>query len=174
MRRRAQETRPAAAADLRHALVELVPQLRAFARFLARDVDAADELVQDTLARALAAEPPHGDPRAWSFAILRNRFHEVARRRRRSNERFSPVPVDEVETAAVAPGAQEARLEARDLRRAVWRLPQEQREALALVVSGVAVAEAARICGCREGTIKSRVARARARLAALTGGPSSG
>jgi RNA polymerase sigma-70 factor (ECF subfamily) len=172
MRTGAQGTR--AAADLRRELVALVPQLRAFARFLARDADAADELVQDTIARALAAAPPTGDSRSWSFAILRNRFYEVTRRRKRSAERFSPLPAEAVEAAAAAPGAQEARHAARDLRRAVWQLPREQREALALVVSGVPVAEAARICGCREGTIKSRVARARASLAALTGGETGG
>ena len=158
-----------AGADFRHDLVALLPQLRAFARFLARDIDAADELVQDTIARALAAAPPSGSLRAWSFAILRNRFYEVLRRRKRTEARVDALPEDAENVGAVA-ADQEARLAGRDLRRALWRLPREQREALALVVlSGVSVAEAARICACREGTIKSRVSRARAALAAMTG-----
>ena len=159
-----------AGADLRHDLVALLPQLRAFARFLARDIDAADELVQDTIARALGAAPPSGSLRAWSFAILRNRFYEVLRRRKRTEARFDSLPEADAEQAGAVAAEQESRLAGRDLRRALWRLPREQREALALVVlSGVSVAEAARICACREGTIKSRVSRARAALAEMTG-----
>ena len=163
------DTPSGAPTDLRAGLAALLPQLRAFARFLARDADAADELVQDTVARALAGPPPKGALRPWAFAILRNRLYEIARRRRRTDARFAAMPDEDMLPQRATPPAQESGLAARDLRRALFRLPREQREALALVVSGVSVAEAARICGCREGTVKSRVWRARAALAALTG-----
>ncbi|ONG46206.1 RNA polymerase subunit sigma-24 [Pseudoroseomonas deserti] len=150
---------------MRRLLPGLLPELRAFARFLARDAAQADDLVQEAILRALRAEAqwdPATSLRAWLFHILRNAFLEQLRRRgteRRALERLPPP-------AAPAASEQEARGEVADLQRAMAALPAPQREALILVgAHGLSHEEAAAVVGAPVGTVKARVARARAALA---------
>jgi len=154
-------------ASIKEKLVELLPDLRAFARSLERDRARADDLVQETLARAIAALDsfqPGTNLGAWTFTILRNVFYDDKRRHRRTEQLSEPL-ADHY--AVQAPASQEDRLALNDLRAAFWRLPAEQREALVLVtLRGLTHGEAARICNCATGTIKARVSRARARLRA--------
>ena len=154
-------------ASFRDALLAAVPSLRAFAISLSGQVDRADDLVQDTLLRALS----HIDRfergtnlNAWLFTILRNLFHSEYRKRRREVEDADGSYAARLK---VSP-EQGARLDFEDFRTALAKLPPDQREALLLVgASGFSYEEAANICGCAVGTIKSRVNRARSRLAQL-------
>ena len=151
-------------------LVTLIPYLRAFARSLCRDRSEADDLTQETLTRAWQARnsyEPGTNMRAWLLKILRNSYYSDRRRARRQ-----VVWNDETaERILVSNGSQSSSLDLGELHRAMATLPDEQREALILVgAGGVAYEEAAAICGCALGTIKSRVARARrAVLASLNG-----
>ncbi len=154
-------------ASLRDAVLAAVPSLRAFAISLCGNVDRADDLVQETLLRALAninSFQPGTNMSAWLFTILRNHFRSEYRKRRREVEdgdgRYA-------ETLKSHP-EQHGRVEFTEFRTALTKLPAEQREALILVgASGFSYEEAATICECAVGTIKSRVNRARTRLAEL-------
>jgi len=153
--------------EIRDALLAAVPSLRAFAISLCGQVDRADDLVQDTLLRALS----HIDRfergtnlNAWLFTILRNLFHSEYRKRRREVE----DPDGSYAGRLKAQPEQSSRLDFEDFRTALAKLPPDQREALLLVgASGFSYEEAANICQCAVGTIKSRVNRARSRLASL-------
>ncbi|HMN51437.1 MAG: sigma-70 family RNA polymerase sigma factor [Xanthobacteraceae bacterium] len=142
-----------------------VPKLRAFAISLSGNVDRADDLVQETLMRAIASIDsfqPGTNMQAWLFTILRNRFRSEYRKRRREVEDADGSYVGSL----VAQPEQSGKLEFKELRTALEKLPSDQREALILVgASGFSYEEAAAICGCAVGTIKSRVNRARTRLA---------
>lgn len=148
-------------------VVALIPALRAFAWSLSHNSADADDLVQDTLTKAWT----HKDKfqlgtnlRAWLFTILRNTYYTAVVRRRRE------VPDDDGKHAATltAPATQEWSAAVRSLQAALQRLPAEHREALVLVGgAGLTYEEAAEICGCALGTIKSRVNRARGRLLKL-------
>jgi RNA polymerase sigma-70 factor, ECF subfamily len=149
------------------AMLRAVPSLRAFAISLCGNVDRADDLVQETLLRAWAnlnSFEPGTNMSAWLFTILRNLFRSEYRKRRRE------VPDGEgtyAETLKTQP-EQASRVEFEEFRTALAKLPSDQREALVLVgASGFSYEEAAGICGCAVGTIKSRVNRARSKLAAL-------
>ena len=148
----------------REAVVALVPQLRAFARFLARDVVRADDLVQDTILRALERQEAWTagtDLRAWTFRLLRNLFLDQQRRRRVEARGLARLPPTE-EAASVQPG----RDSLHDLETALASLPETQREALILVAAmEMDIATAAAVTGVAEGTVKARVSRARAALA---------
>lgn len=150
-------------ADFYTQLVNCLPHLRAFARVLCRRHDMVDDLVQDAVVRALAAANQFQagtNFKAWMFTILRNQNISTFRR-----QRVIPASLDDVgfEVAQAAP--QEDALVMEDLDNAVKRLSPLRREALILVVvHGLSYEEAASICGCAVGTIKSRVARARAEL----------
>lgn len=141
-----------------------MPQLRGFARFLARDAARADDLVQETLLRALehAGSWQEGTAlRAWLFRILRNAFVDEERRRGTERRGLAAMP----RPTAAAPG-QAAATELDDLARGLSDLPAPQREALVLVAAlGFEVSEAAAVTGVAEGTVKARVSRARAALA---------
>jgi RNA polymerase sigma-70 factor (ECF subfamily) len=155
---------PAPSADLSEQLVAHVPALRAFARSLARDASAADDLVQETVLKAwtnLDKYQPGTNMRAWLFTIQRNTFYSLARKRR-----WEVEDVDGAHAARVPQRAQQdGALDLRDFRTAFATLPEDQREALTLVgAAGFTYDEAAAICGCATGTVKSRVNRARARL----------
>lgn len=151
-------------AEFRAALAALTPQLRGFARFLARDAARADDLVQETLLRALehAGSWQEGtELRAWLFRILRNAF--LDEERRRGTERRGLAAMPEPQPAAPA---QAAAAELEDLARGLSELPAPQREALLLVAAlGFGIAEVAAITGAPVGTVKARLSRARAALA---------
>src|SRR4030088_1622853 len=147
------------------AMLGAVPSLRAFAISLSGNVDRADDLVQETLLRALSNinsfEPGTNMP-AWLFTILRNLFRSEYRKRRREVE---DADGRYAETLKSHP-EQHGRVEFEEFRGALAKLPADQREALILVgASGFSYEEAAAICDCAVGTIKSRVNRARTRLA---------
>ena len=153
------------APSLREAMLGMVPSLRAFAMSLCGNVDRADDLVQETLLRAIAnieSFEPGTNMSAWLFTILRNLFRSEYRKRRREVE---DADGRYAETLKSHP-EQHGRMEFEQLRTALAGLPPDQREALILVgASGFSYEEAAAICDCAVGTIKSRVNRARTRLA---------
>jgi RNA polymerase sigma-70 factor, ECF subfamily len=153
--------------QLRDELLRTLPHLRAFAISLSGSVDRADDLVQETLARALANVDrfqPGTCLQAWLFTILRNLFHTEFRKRRREVEDPDGIMASRL---SVMPN-QTGRLEFQDLRAALAKLPADQREALLLVsAEGFSYEETAQITGAQLGTIKSRVNRARTRLAEL-------
>jgi RNA polymerase sigma-70 factor, ECF subfamily len=150
-------------------LIELLPSLRAFARSLAHNPAQADDLVQDTLVKALANVErfePGTNLRAWLFTILRNHYYSQLRKSKREVEdadgkfaaRLSSRP------------EQDGSVDLEDFKVAFAQLAPDHREVLTLVgASGCSYEEAANICGCAVGTIKSRVNRARKRLADLLG-----
>src|SRR5512134_3717700 len=151
--------------SVRDAILATVPSLRAFAISLCGNVDRADDLVQETLLRALANigsfEPGSNMP-AWLFTILRNLFRSEYRKRRREVEDADGIYAQTLKSQPEQTG----HVEFQEFRAALGQLPPDQREALILVgASGFSYEEAAEICGCAVGTIKSRVNRARARLA---------
>ena len=152
---------------VRDVMLAAVPSLRAFAISLCGNVDRADDLVQEALLRAWAnldSFQPGTNMSAWLFTILRNLFRSEYRKRRREVE---DADGSYAESLTSLP-EQNSRLEIDEFREALKLLPAEQRESLILVgASGFSYEEAAQICGCAVGTIKSRVNRARTRLAEL-------
>lgn len=155
-----------AQAALRRDLAALLPDLRAFARFLARDRVLADDIVQDAVVRALAALDqfqPGTNLKAWLFTILRNVFYEQGRRRKRETAALQ-AGFDADEAAAPV---QDARSAITDLQRLLWTLPPLLREALILVgAQELSHEEAAAVCGVPAGTMKARLSRGRTALAA--------
>ncbi len=151
-------------ADWRDQVVAMIPALRAFAWSISRNGSDADDLVQDTLIKAWS----HRDKfetgtnlRAWLFTILRNTYYTAVVRRRREVRDEDDQHARSLTTAPT----QEWGLAIRALQAALDQLPAEHREALILVgAAGLSYEEAADICGCALGTIKSRVNRARNRL----------
>jgi RNA polymerase sigma-70 factor (ECF subfamily) len=153
--------------ELRASLLKAIPHLRAFAISLTGKVDQADDLVQEAILRGLShldSFTPGTDLQAWLFTILRNLFYTSLRKRRREVE----DPDGMMAGMLSAPPEQHGRLDLDDLRTALGRLSVEQREALLLVgAEGMSYEEAAAICEVNIGTIKSRINRARTRLAEL-------
>lgn len=151
-----------------------VPALRRYARALTHNADAADDLVQDCLERAIRKGSlwrPSGPLRAWLFKILLNLWRNELRHRRRAPD-TAPMTsaVIEPQVSAASP----SRLAFAETARAMQLLPAEQREALLLIaVEGMSYAEAASVLDVPLGTLMSRLARARATLRHLTeeGGP---
>jgi RNA polymerase sigma-70 factor (ECF subfamily) len=147
-----------------------IPRLRRYARALTRDPSAADDLVQDCLARALAKShlwQEGTDLRAWLFTILHNQYVNTVRRSVREG---TVVEVSDTEPSLVAPAVQTKRLELRDLERALSRLPGEQRQVLLLVgMEGLRYEEVAEILSVPVGTVRSRLSRGRDALRALMG-----
>ncbi len=146
-------------------VVALVPHLRAFARSLTSgDVHFADDIVQDTIVNALQAQhqfTPGTNLKAWLFTILRNEFYSQMRKRGREVQDSDGIMTERL---AVHP-SQHGKLDLADFRNALEKLPEDQREAVVLIgASGFSYEEAAVICNCAVGTIKSRVSRARTRL----------
>ena len=145
-------------------LIALIPHLRAFARTLTGDPTAADDLAQDAMMKAWDARASYQmgtNMKAWTFMILRNQFYSEKRR----SWRQSQLDQEAAERTLVAVDDPEAPVALDELRLALASLPEEQREALILVgAGGFAYEEAAEICNCAVGTVKSRVSRARRAL----------
>jgi RNA polymerase sigma-70 factor, ECF subfamily len=158
-------------ATLRRLIAALIPDLRAYARFLARDRAGADDLVQEALVRALAKlDTFHTgmSVKPWLFTVLRNAYFEQARRHR--TERAAIAVATSAEEPAF-PAQQEDRHALGELQRFLWQLPALQREALVLIgAQGLDYEEAAAICCVPVGTMKARVSRARARMQVLMRG----
>jgi len=148
-----------------------IPSLRRYAFALLRDRAAADDLVQDCLERALARHAGwrgEGSVRAWLYRILLNLYRDGLRRRP------AGVHLSLVNSGVVAelarPGAQEGHMALAEVATAMAKLPDDQRQALLLVaLEGMRLAEAAAVLGIAEGTLASRLGRARAALRAATG-----
>jgi RNA polymerase sigma-70 factor, ECF subfamily len=152
------------------AIREQIPSLRRYARALTGNRDAADDLVQDTLERALARSAlfrPGGNPRAWLFAIMHNMFVNQVR----SATSRRTVALD---PEAMEPTAQDRAhegLAVRDIERALAVLPAEQREVVLLIaLEALSYADTARVIGVPIGTVMSRLSRGRERLRTLLDG----
>jgi len=148
-------------------LEKCIPHLRAYARSLTRNPDAADDLVQDALLRGWAAREQFSagtNFKAWMFTILRNHF--LSERRR---DRGDARPLDDLmHEKLVSPPSQDVAVHFDDMARAFWRLGTHQREILMVVgAMELGYEEAARVIGCPTGTIRSRLSRARTELHAL-------
>jgi RNA polymerase sigma-70 factor (ECF subfamily) len=151
----------------RDAMLAAVPKLRAFAILFGRSIDRADDLVQETLLRAIAkinSFQPGTSISAWLFTILHNVFRSEYRKRCREVEDADGNCADSLKSAP----EQHGRVKFEEVRVALATLPRSQREAVLLVgASGFSYEEAAAICNNAVGTIKSRVNRARVRLSEL-------
>lgn len=148
----------------REKVVELIPALRAFARVLCARPEEADDLVQETLTKAIAnldRFTPGTRLKSWLFTIMRNTFNTAYQKAKREKV---GLPAEIFEDLATQPD-QEWSVRAREVRAALMRLPRAQREILLIVVlSGESYEDAATICGCAVGTVKSRLYRARHNL----------
>jgi len=140
---------------LKDDIVALLPDLRAFARFMCREREAADDLVQNTILSALDKHTQFEagtNLKGWLFTIMRNRFYSDLRAQRRDVETVPLAAVDNPE----------ATLQLKELSSAIWKLSPQSREALILVgAGGFSYEEAAQLCDCSVGTLKARVSRAR-------------
>lgn len=153
--------------DPRDEIVLHLKPMRAFALSLTRDMSRADDLVQDTVVKAwtnIEKFEPGTNMRAWLFTILRNTFYSERRKARREVADSEGVLTEQI---AEKP-SHDGRLALADFRRAFEKLPDEQREALILVgAEGFSYEDAAAMCACAVGTIKSRANRGRRKLAEL-------
>ncbi|HEV2514562.1 MAG TPA: sigma-70 family RNA polymerase sigma factor [Devosia sp.] len=147
-----------------------VPALRRYARALTRNADRADDLVQDCLERAIRKRSlftPTGPLQAWLFRILINLWRNDLRFERRRGDH---LPIDSLVSEPSVAAPQPGRIALAEMSRAIDRLPDDQREALLLVViEGTSYQDAADILGIPAGTLMSRLGRARAALRTLTG-----
>ncbi len=148
-------------AVFKNELASLIPHLRAFGRNLCGNPDLADDLVQETMLKAWRARgqyQPGTSMKNWTFVILRNSFLSQMRRNKFHGEYDELV----AERVLVHKDEQSDHLHLGDLQRALLQLPLQQREALILIgAGGMSYEEAAEICDCAIGTMKSRVSRAR-------------
>jgi RNA polymerase sigma-70 factor (ECF subfamily) len=159
---------------LRDELVKWIPNLRAFALSLTQSAQHSDDLVQDTLVKALANLDKFEmgtNLRAWLFTILRNSFYNEIRHRKY----HQAAALDEIDPDAIELRAtQEKYIEFQDVLKSLSRLVPEQREAIILIAAeGLSYEEAATICKCPVGTVKSRLSRARRRLEEYANGEKS-
>lgn len=157
-------------ADIHRSIEAEIPRLRRYARALVRDVAAADDLVQDCLARALGKLhlwQEGTDLRAWLFTILHNQYVNQVRRTVREG---AAVGLSETEPLLTRAPHQGKRLELRDLERAIGKLPEEQRSVILLVgLEGMRYEEVAEVLGVPVGTVRSRLSRGREALRRLMG-----
>lgn len=153
---------------IEHELTSMMPRLRRFAHGLSRDAADADDLLQATAERILRSRAqwqPGTSFAAWAYRIMRNLWIDTARSRQRHDRVLAP---EEQGLAVGMPGAAEASVELGYLRRAMDTLPDEQREAVALVmIEGLGYAEAAGVLGIPAGTLTSRLVRGRQALMAM-------
>ena len=154
-------------ADFKSDLLAAIPALRAFAASLCGRVEWADDLVQETLVKAWANRnsfEPGSRMQAWLFTILRNEYYSEYRRRRHE----VADPEGRIAARLTTHPAQDSHVAFREFQTALFKLPPIHREALILVgASGFSYEQAAAICNCAIGTMKSRVARARSKLGQL-------
>lgn len=145
-------------------VVDLIPALRAFARTFCPKPEEADDLVQETLMKALAnldRFEPGTKLKSWLFTIMRNTF---CTRFKKSSRETVGLP-ESVSARLTTEPSQEWSVQAGEVRRALNRLPAHHREMLVLIVMlGERYEDAAAICGCAVGTVKSRLSRARQQL----------
>jgi RNA polymerase sigma-70 factor, ECF subfamily len=150
--------------DFNELLEREIPRLRRYAHALMRNATDADDLVQDTLVRALSKSHlwlEGSDLRAWLFTIMHNSRVNGVRRAVRSG---IPAPEDELLRIGVS-GGQHERVSLTEVQAAIDRLPEEQRATILLVgLEGLDYEEAAGILGIPLGTVRSRLSRARAQL----------
>jgi RNA polymerase sigma-70 factor (ECF subfamily) len=153
--------------SLRDEILAAIPSLRAFAISLTGHSDRADDLVQDTIVRAwtnIDRFERGTNLNAWLFTILRNLFHSDYRKRQREIEDADGSYAERLKTRP----DQQSHLDFEDFRTALATLPRDQREALLLIgAHGLSYEEAAQVCNVAVGTVKSRVNRARLKLAYL-------
>lgn len=162
-----QQIQEAATPSLKADMIAAIPSLRAFAVSLSGNADRADDLVQETLVKAwanLGSFQAGTNLSAWLFTILRNVYYSEYRKRRRevadSDGAFAAQLIE--------PAAQDDHMHFLDFRSAMQKLPADQREAIILVgASGLSYEEAAKVCACAVGTMKSRVNRGRNKLTEL-------
>ncbi|WP_062342578.1 RNA polymerase sigma factor [Novosphingobium sp. CCH12-A3] len=151
-------------------ILALLPRLRRFAAGLSRDAGEADDLCQTTIERALRSRSKWQEGTrldSWMYRMMRNIWIDEIRARTRRHETFTD---EEAGLGVGASGGQEAGVALADMDRALARLPDEQREAVLLVmVEGWSYKEAAEIVGCPVGTLNSRLVRGRDALMALLG-----
>lgn len=156
--------------DFTELLEAQIPRLRRYARALVHEPNGADDLVQDTLVRALAKQhrwQAGTNLRAWLFTLMHNQFVNNVRRFNRAS---TMVDVDEVSSTLVAVADPTSSCQMRELDQALARLPVEQREVLLLVgLEGVRYDEAAEILRVPIGTVRSRLFRGRESLRRLLG-----
>ena len=157
------------AQEIREEIVELIPAMRAFARTFYRDPNDADDLVQETLLKGIAKThlfQPGTSLKSWLFTIMRNTFYTKVKK----ESREAPGKTECVASRPRVDPTQEWSVRGREVYDAVQRLPEQQREVLVLIaVFGTSYEEAAQICGCAIGTVKSRLNRARLGLLAQLG-----
>lgn len=150
--------------DFKREMLKALPSLRAFAVSICKNQDRADDLVQDTVMKAWAKQElfqPGTNLKAWLFTILRNEFYSQMRKSGREVQDSEGIFTNNM---AVHP-SQYGELDLKDFKQALDKLPPDQKEAIILIgASGFSYEEAAEICECAVGTIKSRVNRARAKL----------
>jgi len=165
--RKDEERQRQVSAEIKADLISVIPNLRAFAVSLCGNPDRADDLVQETLVKAwsnLDSFVPGTNLPAWLFTILRNIYYSEYRKRRREVADSDGTIAARLATAP----SQNSHMDLLDFRSALQQLPNDQREALILIgASGLSYEEAAGICNCAVGTMKSRVNRARNRLAEI-------
>lgn len=153
--------------DFRNELTALIPHLRAFSRSLCGNATLADDVAQDALLKAWNARErfrPGSNLKAWTFTILRNQFYSIKRR----SWRATSLEPEVAEQTIVSVSNQDDGVRLNELRSALDRLSDDQREAIILVgATGMSYEEAAEVCECATGTIKSRVSRARKTLQSI-------
>ena len=150
--------------EFRELLIAALPHLRAYARSLTGSADQADDLVQDTALRLLGAQEQYRQGtnfRAWAIAALRNRFIDIRRR-----ARFHGGSIDDIDTSLFAQQAsQETVVYFEQTAREFWRLSPAHREIITMIgINGMSYEQVAKVLGCPIGTVRSRLARARAEL----------
>lgn len=150
--------------NFKREMLATLPSLRAFAISLSNRRNAAEDLVQDAIMKAWAKQDsfePGTNMKAWLFTILRNEFYSQMRKAGREIQDSEGALTGQMATHPEQYGS----MDMQDFKKALEKLPEDQREAIILVgASGFSYEEAAEISGCAVGTIKSRVSRARATL----------
>jgi RNA polymerase sigma-70 factor (ECF subfamily) len=149
-------------------LSQEIPRLRRYARALVRDSERADDLVQDTLVRAIAKEhlwEPGSNLRGWLFTVMHNQHVNAIRRAMREG---TAVDIDQCSASLRATADPETSYKLREFDRALGRLCPEQRQVLLLVgLEGFRYEEVAAILGIPVGTVRSRISRTRDMLRRL-------